>query len=56
MYCRRCRNVKMQEERGTHHKKKKWRCPKCGAARMEQVTHKRRTRNRRDARGSRGDE
>ncbi|MGE0430944.1 MAG: hypothetical protein AB7K09_22240 [Planctomycetota bacterium] len=56
MYCRRCHNVKMEEERGTHHKKKKWRCPKCGRARMEAVTHKRRNRDRRGGKPGRYDE
>ncbi len=34
MVCLRCK-VKMRETRGTHHKQKKWRCPKCGRARMQ---------------------
>jgi len=25
----------MREEKGIHHKKRKWVCPKCGAVRMQ---------------------
>lgn len=46
MYCRRCK-IKMEETRGTHHKKKKWRCPTCGRARMEAVSLKHKNQRRR---------
>jgi predicted RNA-binding Zn-ribbon protein involved in translation (DUF1610 family) len=37
MFCARCKS-KMKAQRGTHHKQKKWVCPKCGRVRMERVT------------------
>lgn len=37
--CSRCRRS-MRPERGTHHKQKRWRCPKCGRRRMQQLRRK----------------
>ncbi|MEC7947245.1 MAG: hypothetical protein VX265_06725 [Myxococcota bacterium] len=37
----------MKPTRGTHHKKKKWRCPQCGRHRMQSVTDKRKKAQRR---------
>jgi transposase-like protein len=34
MYCKKCK-VKMQEQKRSFHKKRKWICPICGRARME---------------------
>jgi predicted RNA-binding Zn-ribbon protein involved in translation (DUF1610 family) len=47
--CKRCK-VKMKPTRGTHHKKKKWRCPECGRHRMQSVTDKRKKAQRRPSR------
>lgn len=33
MFCPRCGH-KMKEKKGTHHKKKKWRCPNCSRIRF----------------------
>lgn len=43
MLCRRCR-APMRETRGTHHKKRKWVCLKCGRARMQKPAGKERNR------------
>jgi hypothetical protein len=40
MFCKYCR-VKMREERRSFHKKRKWICPECGRARMQNVEEKR---------------
>jgi transposase-like protein len=40
MHCRRCK-VKLVEVKRSFHKQRKWRCPKCGRARMQQVGRKR---------------
>ena len=34
MYCDRCK-TKMREMRRSHHKQRKWVCPKCGRVRMQ---------------------
>lgn len=36
MHCKRCR-VKMRLSPTVHHKKRKWICPNCGRARMEET-------------------
>jgi len=35
MYCRRCK-VKMREQKRSFHKKRKWICPACGRAKMQE--------------------
>jgi len=37
--CKKCK-VKMVEQSGTYHKKRKWVCPRCGRARMQQLRAK----------------
>ena len=36
MMCKKC-HVKMREQRRSFHKQRKWVCPRCGRARMQQV-------------------
>jgi len=36
MLCPRC-GTPMKETRGTHHKKRKWVCPKCGKVVMQHL-------------------
>lgn len=39
MHCKRCK-VKMREDKRSHHKRRKWICPKCGRARMQSAAEK----------------
>jgi len=41
MNCRRCHSP-MREQKRSFHKQRKWICPKCGRARMQQVKRDRR--------------
>jgi transposase-like protein len=40
MICPRCKKP-MREERGIHHKQRKWVCPNCGKVRMQMITPRR---------------
>ncbi|MCK6474566.1 MAG: hypothetical protein L6R28_22845 [Planctomycetes bacterium] len=52
MYCKRCK-VKMEEQKRSYHKKRKWTCPACGRSRMQQGHDRRSGRGGRDRRGGR---
>ena len=41
MHCTRCK-VKMRESPRSHHKKRKWICPRCGRAKLENPGPKKR--------------
>lgn len=41
MICKHCK-VKMREEKRSFHKKRKWICPQCGRARMQETKKDRR--------------
>ena len=45
MRCKQC-GVKMEELRRSYHKKRKWRCPKCGRARMQTARRRERDASR----------
>ena len=39
MMCKKCK-LKMEELKRSYHKKRKWVCPRCGRARMQQAKDK----------------
>ena len=36
MYCKRCK-IRMEEQKRSFHKQRKWTCPKCRRSRMQQA-------------------